>query len=229
MSQVDLEVRPLLADLISCILGAVRPLSRGELQDAVDILHQAYTAYTWTIVPLGDVFGFLDQHLPGVFDFSRGEVRLQHPDLKHLFFSASNSWYGGGEQEAEQVIARICLSYLRSSVFALTSKAMLAQWNASRSLVCHSRANLADYAVRHWNEHACRVSKGARSFENEILEFFNDDHALRSWEMGRRAISNPVLRDIEVTLPPLALIASAGLREILKLWIETFQYDRTCM
>lgn len=226
VGEVNREAQPLLAGLISCVLAAVRPLSRGELQDAADILRQSLPAHAQTSVSPGDVFAFLDQHLPGVFDFSRGEVRLQHPSLRYFFLSAVNAWHSAEEQGAECVIARVCLFYLRSSAFALASEAMLVRWkDASAPPLCCARTNLADYAVRYWSEHACKALESSESFDDEMLEFFEDDSALRSWERGKRAISNPFLRGDEVSLPPLALAASARLPGTLERWIETRQYE----
>lgn len=228
MSQVAQNVRTFLARIIRCVIGAMRPLTHGELDDAASILQEDLPTHEKPRLSTG-MFNFLDEHLPGVFVYVYGELRLQHPDLKEFFLRAStSSWYGSEEGEIERLLAQLCLTYLGSPGYVIDTKARLKRltiesWPHMR----HARSSLVVYVTTHWHTHVQRMCERSKVFEQEVFDLLADLVILRNWERGRKTIQNSFTGSVSGTLPELALLASTGLYPVVERWSKSSKQDCT--
>jgi ankyrin repeat protein len=221
MLNVPLEQRPHIGDLINCMLIARRPLNRAELQDIAYILGRPEVSSKGRVPQCGDVFEFIDSHLPGVFNFTCGEARLQHPEVKALCFSANYPEFNLNEAAAERTIARLCLAYIRQPTFQFVSDKLCRRKRTYLPPISRPRDSLADYAVHYWHEHMRRVLQRSPSEQSEVFAFFRDEDALQNWAKAFHSMSNPVFEtNPTLRLPSLAIIARTGLCYQFEQWIR---------
>jgi len=222
LERVPTKVQILLSDLIGIILFAKRPLNRAELRDISRVLHRIRYASFDDLSFIDDTFHFLDSWLPGVFDFTFDEVRLQHPDARTFFLGINSGEPKIDKSAAEGTIAHICIEYFRDHAFTNISETMFSRRKSSAQPdISSPRNNLADYAVRYWHQHMRKTLERFPSENSEALRFLQGENylALKNWRKALYAVSNSVIEDQEIGFYPLAYIACTDLQSILKTWI----------
>lgn len=221
LQRVSGEKRPPLDDLISLLLVAKRPLNHVELRDLSRILYRTQYASAVDFSFTDDIFNHLESNLPGVFDFTHGEVRLQHPEIRTFFLPIGDAKPKIDQLGAERTWAHICIRYIQDPSFVDISEAMSSRRKVpSQPPISSIRDNLADYAVRYWHEHMREALKRLPSEEEEALQFFQDDSVVRSLGKALHAVSNTVIEDQEIDLSPLALMACTNLKLTVKQWMK---------
>ncbi|KAJ4286235.1 hypothetical protein N0V90_013269 [Kalmusia sp. IMI 367209] len=221
LKRVPAEKCPPLEEIVNVVLFAKRPLNRAELQDISRILSQ--TRYTSIVDPFftNDIFNFLELHLPGVFDFTNGEVRLQHPGIRNFLLSKGNAKLKIEQPGAERAMAHICMHLLEETAFADISETMFSRRKVpSQPPISGPCDNLADYAVRYWHVHMREALKSFPAEEEKVFSFFRDESVLLNWGKALHAVSNPVIEDQEIDSSPLAFIANTKLQHTTRTWIE---------
>lgn len=221
LQRVPGEKRPPLDDLISFLLFTKRPLNHAELRDVSCILYR--TRYASAVDPsfTDDIFKHLESNLPGVFDFTHGEVRLQHPEIRNFFLPAGDAKPKIDQLDAERTLAHICIRYIQDPSFVGIFKTMSSGISGSfQPSISSPRNNLADYAVRYWHEHMCEAMKQLPSEEEEALQFVQDDLVVRSLGKALHIVSNPVIEDEEIDPSPLALMACTDLKLTVEQWMK---------
>lgn len=221
LQRVPGEKRPPLDDLISLLLFARRPLNHAELRDLSRILYRTRYASAVDFSFTDDIFNHLESNLPGVFDFTHGEVRLQHPEIRTFFLPMGDAKPKIDPLGAERTLTHICIRYIQDSSFFTISETMSSRRKEpSQPPISSTRDNLADYAVRYWHEHMREALKQLPSEEEEALQFFQDYSVVRSLGKALHTVSNPIIEDQEIDLSPLALMACTDLKLTVQQWMK---------
>lgn len=221
LQRVPGEKRPPLDDLISLLLVAKRPLNHAELRDVYRILYRTRYASAVDSSFTDDIFNHLESNLPGVFDFTYGEVRLQHPEIRTFFLPVGDAKPKIDQLGAERTLAHICIRYIQDPSFIGISETISSRRkDPFQPPISSTSDDLADYAVRYWHEHMREALKQFPSEEEETLQFLQDDVVVRSLGKASQTVSNPVIEDEEKDLSPLTLMASTDLKLIVKQWMK---------
>ncbi|KAK0631157.1 ankyrin repeat-containing domain protein [Bombardia bombarda] len=229
------------AAVLAWVRYAAEPLTAPMLAQAVafSLSHNSDIPDSVCIVDI-DGNGFpqdLERAFGGLVVVDGRDIKFSHDSLYHIdVASLTGSAVPGGKtghgadipdtaKTIHKHITEVCLRCLRlpegQQILAATMSADQYGVDPEAGVMMFPRASIAEYAVRFWTTHHFLSGIGDDAVNKQLMEFFLDQSALRTWAEAHYIASNPFSRMQRSYLSPLPYMAMLGLENLSLSYVGT--------
>lgn len=204
------------------IKHAAEPWSPESLVEALAVYEDGLQERSFNDLDVEATMHDIEQALGGIVIVKNGDVKFSHPS----FYHAREVGIGGNaEERAAQVnsqIAETCLRYFQLEEAQEALEKFSPEnfeggiWDSTLDAVViyHSRAGLAEYAVRFWPRHF--KASGRFKPHNLVGKLFESAESRAAWEVPFWLLSNPFTRIQRSYISPVPILAMLELEDSAK-------------
>ncbi|KAL6887054.1 putative ankyrin repeat protein [Trichoderma evansii] len=238
VSSLAPELRVRAENVFNWVKHALEPWSTESLAEALAVFRFPDQEPCFVDLDAEGLMKEMEVSFCGIIIVKDNDVKFSHPS----FYLVSELGVDGSDEEraakVNSAMAEVCLRYLQlknvqEAITAFSDENFQGNiWKTSldAAVISHSRASMAEYAVRFWPRHY--EASGLFKPKQLVFELFANKKARGCWETFLWLLSNPFTRPQRGYISTLPIFARLGLEDLIDENIKAkagqFTFDKDC-